>query len=444
MTRDHVVTLSRLAPGTRYHFRVLSKDEAGQTAISNDQSFETAHRIEPAKAVPGKISTATVINNPASIRKPVLSTGNEILAPPPPPALPTAGKTFVDPTFGTMILRLTDSRDGRDNHNSYSYWPSFNSNSTHVWINCSNAAYLYDFDPVNFLASNKRPLFQKLPSGVNAFIEDAIWSSNSAEIIFFHDTMRLWSYNVVTSTYTLIKDFRGPLPPGNLVQMSKSDDDMVFAFTFKDTNYKVTGYVVWNRQTNLLTRHNRSPLDEVQIDKTGRYLLVKTGQSGNGIVEGQVLDLATGSIEDLIDNEPDFNPGHSDMGRGFVIGHDNHRNRSLRRELATPHDFTPVFEWLNDWSQGYHISLLASDESWMLISTYDGGSHKQPGPFHNEIFQVATDGSKRVRRLAHHQSVIRDYWDTPRANISRDGRFIVFTSNWRTQEQRDVFILKVP
>jgi Tol biopolymer transport system component len=48
-----------------------------------------------------------------------------------------------------------------------------------------------------------------------------------------------------------------------------------------------------------------------------------------------------------------------------------------------------------------------------------------------------------IRRLAHHRTVYKEYWDSPRADISRDGRFVVFTSNYGGL-RRDVFILKVP
>src|SRR5437016_3029190 len=86
---------------------------------------------------------------------------------------------------------------------------------------------------------------------------------------------------------------------------------------------------------------------------------------------------------------------------------------------------------------------LADNESWCLISNFTAGNGAA-GPFRNEIFQASTDGSQRVRRLAHHHSVYRDYWDTPRADISRDGRFVAFTSNWGSNTRRDVFIIKVP
>jgi len=62
---------------------------------------------------------------------------------------------------------------------------------------------------------------------------------------------------------------------------------------------------------------------------------------------------------------------------------------------------------------------------------------------------VATDGSGRVRRLAHTRndqlaSGEENYWDTPRANVSFDGRLVAFTSNWGWSRRRDVYVLQVP
>lgn len=370
-------------------------------------------------------------------------TDNNIYPTPPPPKLPAAGGTIVDPTFDTTIMRLTDARDGRNNQVSYSYWPSFNKDSTYLWITSDDTTYLYYFDPKNFKVISKRRLFQFLPSGVSPITEDMIWSSKTPNLLYFHDGKRLWGYNVDTSTYMPIKDFRGPLPSTRLWQMSKSDDDNVFAFTLKNSNYNVIGYIAWKRNDDSIIRKDRDTLDEVKVDKTGRYLLVKTGISGKGAIEGQVLNLQTGAIDNLTDDEPDYNPGHSDMGMGYVIGHDNWLNRVLRRDLSKPHSFISIFEW-PDWTQDNHYSLLSENEDWMLISSFGKGGTEASGPFWNEVFLVATDGSKRVRHLAHHQSIVRDYEDSPRANISRDGRFAVLTSNWGMMGRRDVFIIQIP
>ncbi len=62
------------------------------------------------------------------------------------PALPKAGETLIDPTFGTTILRLTDERDGKYCINAYSYWPTFNRDSTRLFVALRrNAQTLYDF-----------------------------------------------------------------------------------------------------------------------------------------------------------------------------------------------------------------------------------------------------------------------------------------------------------
>ncbi len=419
LSSDHSVNLIGLASNTVYFYRVRSVDADGNASQSDYFSFTTL----PDPPTSGITDYGTYV-------------------PPAPPTLPKAGGTFVDPVFGTTIMRLTDANDGRDNLTMYSYWPSFNKDSTRIWVQTDGTAYLYDFDPINFTASNKRLFFRNRPSGIAPSTEDMIWSNIDPAIVYFHDGLEIWSYNVDTTEYAQVKNFTGILPTGSLYQMSKSEADNVFAFTRRDSSFRIAGYIAWRKDTDTLTRIDRSTLDEVQVDKTGRYVMVKTGQSGRGVIEGQVLDLQTGSLNNLTDDAPDYNPGHSDNGRGFVIGHDNWVNRELRRDLSTPHSYFSIFDW-PDWTQDSHLSLLAENEAWILISSYSSGP-APPGPFHEELFLVATDGSKRVRRLGHHQSIYRSYWDSPRANISRDGRFAVFTSNWGNSNRRDVFIIKIP
>jgi len=373
-----------------------------------------------------------------------IKTDRTVYREPTPPALPAAGGTFVDPTFGTTIMRLTDASDGTFNANSYSYWPSFNKDSTRLWVLAKTGAMLYSFDPVNFRVSSKRLLLSKLPNGHTPDANDAIWSGLVSDLIFCHDGLKLYSYNVVNQTYTLVKDFAADLPSGELWQMSMSVDDNTFGFTIKNTEGKKTGYIAWRRSQNTLFGGTNMPeLDEVQVDKTGQYLVVKTGRAGEGAVEVQVVNLITRAVVDLMDGKPDFAPGHSDVGHGFVIGGENWNNRLTYRNLATPHTFYSVFDF-PDWSIGAHVSMLADDEKWILMSTFLANDLPSTGVFRDELFQIATDGSKRVRRLAHLHSVHRDYWDQPRANVSRDGKFAVFTSNWSATDRRDVFIVKIP
>ena len=369
-------------------------------------------------------------------------TDRRILSEGPLPVLPRAGGTFVDPTFGTTIMRVTDESDGAQCNNFYSYWPTFNLDSTRFFLACDNNPKLYRFDPNTFQIVSKAQ-FDRLPGGGYISAEDATWSGTNANVLYGYNELKLYAYDVATKTHTLVKDFSFELPPGYLGQMSKSLDDNVFAFTRKDKNYKPLGYLVWRRDQNRILRNaDLADFDEVQVDKSGRYIAVKA--KFDRTVNVQIVDLQTGKVEDLTNPAPDFSPGHSDSGRQIVVGYDNWNNQYTVRNLATPHQFKTVIGFGNDWSQANHVSMLADNEGWCLISNYTAGNGGALGPFRNEIFQVSTDGSQRVRRLAHHHSVYRDYWDTPRADISRDGRFVAFTSNWGSSTRRDVFIIKVP
>src|SRR5205807_6233641 len=216
-------------------------------------------------------------------------------------------------------------------------------------------------------------------------------------------------------------------------QMSKSDDDDVFAATVRagDPSWAFLGYIAYRASTNTVLQQDATVIDECQVDKTGRWLYIQTALQGIGQIYGRVLDLQTGAITDLLDPAPDHAPGHADAGAGFVIGSSHYINALTKRDYATPHTFTTVFDFKDSWYNPNHTSMLATNENWVMFSFYGtaaGGVYA--GLFKNEIVQIKTDGSQQVRRLAHHHSVFNSYYDTPRANISRDGRFIAFSSNW--------------
>src|SRR5215813_6141839 len=412
------ITIRRIAPGAALIVALAAGCVNGAVFSARSQSKRPASERRRDSAE----------RRDADSTKPGVKTDLNTYPEPEPPKLPPAGESFIDPVFGTTILRLTDERDGKSNTNAYSYWPSFNKDSSRLFVLCDGKPMLYDFDGARFRAYDKRPLFAVKPVvGGVLDAEDAIWSATDPDVVYGHDGMRLWSYNVIDKKYTLEKDFVRQLGVGNLHQMSRSRDDNVFAFTIKDKGFNKTGYVVWWRATDKIYKVDSGPeMDEVQVDKTGHFLIVKTGRAGHGQVRVQVTNLDSGKTEDLVDGEPDYAPGHSDNGSGIMVGADNWKNRYTYRKLSTPHEVNTVLEFGNDWSLSSTASLLADDESWVLISTYASNDLPSGGVFRNELLLAATDASKRVRRLAHTHVRYTDYWDTPRANISSDGRFAVF------------------
>jgi hypothetical protein len=376
-------------------------------------------------------------------------TDRRVYPEPPLPELPAAGGKFRDPVFGTEIMRVTDERDGKSNGTFYPLWPTLNADSTRLLARSSEVGdRLYDFDPTAFRLGRKSPL-PRLPDNGVLITEGAIWSPRDPDTLYggtFNGPM-LWALNVARQTYTLVKDFtREPgFTKGDYIwQMSMSADEDVFAFTHKNAAYKVVGYTVWRRSTNkLLINSNSAIEDEVRLDKSGRYLLRYLATKDNGF-DCYVVDMQTGRTEGLKPDEPDYSPGHGDVGTAMLVAWDNNDNRFLRRSLADPHHFKSVLEMGRDW-MNQHLSLLARDESWALVSfySYRGAGGLGPGLFHDELVLVKTDGSGQFRRLLQHRSKAQDYWAMPRANISYDGRFAAFSSNWGGSDRVDLFIARI-
>src|SRR2546423_1367869 len=125
--------------------------------------------------------------NKAQTRRGSIKTDLAVYAEPPAPPLPAAGGKFLDPIFGTEIMRVTDEAGGGNAGTSYSYWPTFNCDSTRILVqrDGSTTGEIYDFDPVAFTLGAKHAI-QNLPGGHVIRGEDAIWSARDPAILFAH------------------------------------------------------------------------------------------------------------------------------------------------------------------------------------------------------------------------------------------------------------------
>jgi len=374
-----------------------------------------------------------------------LKTDFGIYSEPAVPSLPQAGREVVDPTFNSVILRLTDGADGNtETVVQYAYWPVFNSDATRIHVVGTygvTRSVFFTFDKAHRLAGNKLVLTTPPSNGWLMDRADMIWSGTNPDIIYGHNnTHCLWAFNVASQQYQLVKDFTNDMVAGGTIfQMSKSLNDDVFAFTLTNSSAQYVGYLVWRRSTDtILYRQMVSNLDEVQVDKSGQFLTV-------GLTTGdvQIVTLATGASELLTWGVDGF--FHHDSGQSTIFTGGFNRDY-VYRLLQTPHSTVSLIPgYVTYNTQDDHYSMLADNETWALVSRYSNSGGGVQAAFDNEIFQVATDGSQRVRRVAHHRSVYQSYYDAPMANISRDGRFIAFTSTWgQPGGRRDVYIAEIP
>jgi hypothetical protein len=345
------------------------------------------------------------------------------------PALPGVGNTYLDPTFGTEIMQVT----GPASTHAYSYWPTFNLDSTWLYIFRENddVPAFYRFDPVNFelLERTPEPRFERICKA-----EDAMWSGVNPDVIHCHDGFgTLYEYDVPANTLTPIKDLGIPAE----FQMTRSVDDQVFGWRLKnDPDGDFVGWVTWDRTTDTVQTRVDDNVDEIKLDKTGRYLvegkilILPPGPDG---IQNTVVDRVTGQRTDI----PNLGGmGHGDFGTETAFTHEDWENQLVTRHFATPLDYSVALQWPN-FDQDYHGSAIADDERWFLVSAY--GTHT--GPLASEVFQVQVDGCDdgvpsgcgTVRHIAHtFSSEDLTYYQTPRVAISRDGRFATYVTDWGT------------
>lgn len=94
-----------------------------------------------------------------------------------------------------------------------------------------------------------------------------------------------------------------------------------------------------------------------------------------------------------------------------------------------------------DWSLAVHISARPGLD-FAIVETYAGPTITPESgwaAYTNELLQVPLDGSP-VTRLCHHRSVQGSYNAQPKATISRDGKRLLFSSNFNQQPANPDYI----
>ncbi len=366
-----------------------------------------------------------------------------------PPSLPAAGSTALDPTFGTTILRVTDSDDSTSYCiNDYSNEPPLNINNTKIRAIC-NVGYkrlkVWDFNAASMTRWNGR-IQANPPPGLREY--EAQWSRTAPNKFYAVGLKSLYEITIpdgssTTWANTLIHDFGTDFVGNYITQMSVSDNDDVFAFHYV-SNKVSTGYIVYKRSTDtiLLNVGDEGSINEVEIDKSGRYLVSLKANVTKAL---HVWDLQGTPTRTTVDDLLWFS--HRAMGNG-TVGTSCNTRRLCMRNLATPNSVTfllPRDSWAY-YTQSDHFAMPSGNDAWMVGTRFHINGGSVVSPFDNEIVLIATDGSSLVRRIAHHWSIVidSDYDAQPRASVSRDGNFIAFTSNWgKPGGRRDLYLVRV-
>jgi hypothetical protein len=432
------------------------------------------------------------------------------------PALGPAGSALQDPVFKSTIFRVTDAatRPAYPNRSyrtpSSPHQNSWSVKSSYFYVMGSGGAgpIPYSFDPSTGTARRIQA------SGVGdggmvlkfyiepqfSYVDDSIIYGSSNGAGSTKRTIDQYDFN--TGAYTRLMDL-DTIVAGlsgtyiGSVASSGGPTERIMAF-FGGTSQDRHRYVVVFDRANPQNRHLvdtigstvdgvPSPvrldfsLHHVMIDRSGRYAMLYTTSADQAAprsaAQEYLWDIATGGITEL--GAAALPYGHDAFGYGAYVNKDccttttwdagQWQFRNLSSPLATRDligtVLTPKAVYVSDhttWNNARPDRLMPVISGLYRFGT-TGSAWRA---WDDEIVAIQTDaagGNSTVWRFAHHRSNV-DYdgdpsrtafWYQPHPNVSQDGRWVLFTSNWEktlgtdaapeagTAARQDVFLLQL-
>jgi hypothetical protein len=413
------------------------------------------------------------------------------------PAIGPAGSIVSDPIFGSRIVRVTDAKtDARRPSESYTTPSSaeqnpWNTDDTRFYLRgIDGGLELFDFDPAHMAV-------HAIGALNISWIGEPQFSYSQPNILYGITGGRpiLQQYDISTNRTTNLHDASGCVKlkssdGGHAISASADDQRMAMvAGPEQDTNYLVyiydraKGCRWYNAQTGeiggqwgakgMISIPDRFLIHDARINKSGRFVeIIRSGAPVRGVAP-TVSPAAPSLVWNVETMEvapcgPKGCKGHHALGYSHLLNpsEQEHPMDLWIRPLDQLDAPSPLIKQLPPIQGWYdlHISwnnVDANDSNPACLSTYRRDNPNAPGapptvvgPWENEIVCVETDRKEsKVWRFAHTYSTAQNgFWSSPRGNISQDGRFFMFTSDWEDQLGRasgasmyrtDVFIVEL-
>lgn len=407
-------------------------------------------------------------------------------------AIGRAGSIFEDPAFGSRILRLTDWHTLRERPGISFHTPSsaeqntWNIDGTKFYVNATGGSTLvFDFDPAKMKPRYSGIDLAGRPFSWRSEPEFSFVSPNIIYGITGDRPPKFQQYNLSTKRAVDVHD------PAICIKLQSNEFGLDLSVSGDDNRLlgvfgpgqdrdewiyiydkhlgcrwynTATGEVGGNwGPTGTISLGDRFLVHNARLSKSGEYAAIVG--DGSGIVLWQV---ATLNATICSHNQPNWCGGHWIMGYSHLVNSPGVRDTMnlLIRPLNDPGSATPLITDLptpTEWF-GKHLSwnnANRDDTTPVCLSTFRDDNPSAPGAplkvgraWDNEILCVRTDAkSSVVWRFAHtFSSATSGFWATPRGNVSQDGRFYMFTSDWENTlglspqaggQRTDVFVVEL-
>ena len=389
--------------------------------------------------------------------------------------LPARGAFTFPAPYRTTGIRLTNATDcaGSDcvDYVGYSYWRNINnhvgSDTMLVFLGLNRTQggpgpSLFSYDKITNQVQNLGPLFDSASPFSWESGEGWYWSATQPNVLYVLQTTgsQLRRYNVSTQQFQTVFDVASQYGSDKYIwQTHSSNDDRVHSASLRQLDtWADLGCVVYREDTHQFTFYPKSnTFDECQIDKSGRYLLIKGNVTGVNGEDNVIVDLQTGTQRVLTDQQGAA--GHSDNGYGHMVAADNwysQPNTTRLWNFAT----NPITQsgsvvyYGTDWNEQVpaHVSWTNARADVPPQSQYACGSSAGTAsiPLSNEIFCFMLDGSGHLLVVAPVMTNLNasgggsdDYAKLPKGNLDITGQYFIWTSNLGGN-RLDAFIVRVP
>jgi hypothetical protein len=394
------------------------------------------------------------------------------------PTLPARGPFTFPAPYGTTGVRITNASDctgGTDclDYVGYSYWRNMNSHvgsdSILIFLTLDRnrgggGPTLFSYNKLTDEITKVGPLFDSANPLSWATGEGWYWSGKQASTLYVVSGAALYRYDVNTKQLDRVFDATAQFGSNRAIwQTHSSDDDAVHSATLRDsTTWEMLGCLVYSESTKQFSYFPKTgAFDECQVDKSGRWLLIKEQVDGAYGEDNVIVNLQTGVQTRFLDQAGAA--GHSDNGYGYMVAADNWNAlpgavRVWRfdqpfpaTEPGPPPQGVLVYR-TTDWSADIgHLSHANAQPGVALDQQYvcGGNASRNRLPRNNEVLCFRLDGSLQVLIVAPVMTNLdatgggNDYAKLPKGNLDVTGQYFIWTSNAGTS-RLDAFLVKVP
>ena len=355
---------------------------------------------------------------------------------------PAAGGSYIDPVFGTTIIRISDAAHTISADSGqplpwveaeYSTKSPFNADNTKILLIEFSYFSLYD----GVTLQRIKPLCCQ--GAIVAATSEPLWSRTDPNVFYFHPATpsqgnfnQLKKYNVATDLVTLVHTFSeySSISARGESEMSYDGDHIVLA----GDGHQIFVYTIsTDTKGPVFDTNTHGSWDAIYISPDNNVLIAWL-TNGTARYQGEELYAQNMTFLRQVAN----NDGHKHITRdvdgsevlvqsnsGDPTPIPNCQNGIVKIKLATAQQ-TCLLQL--DWSLSVHVT--APDQNgWVYAETYNSTAASSPWfTYTNELLKIKLDGTE-VRRLGHHRSISSTYDGEPRISVSRDGRRFTFNSN---------------